>query len=334
MPAQRIGSGHSSMTWENGVATRLSVKYRNVIDIPAGNSAVKQEWYKQTVEGGQMGYGVFAGIPQVGAPAFNNPNLKVIGHQVDAEGYAGGCEDAQQMAITITVNYGVADSGSYTLGSHKDRFGVPLDSWAVQTGYSSAPMLGVDWRGKPITTVLGEPVNVQVNTVVYTLTLSQLATAQQIIPPTINSVALSPVGLALTIPKHCGLRVVTFIKNTDPATQSTYPYIKETHVTFIPKRSSPLPAQYIVNLDGALSAPADIGSFDVVVLHQGYREKDLQNKILEVGYANAVSGARSATPTMSILDKAGKAVAPDSEGNVTPYYLVFQVYEESNWTLS
>jgi len=349
-PATKIGSGHSNIEWQNGIPVRLTVKYQAIVAIPSHlqTSQDRIDWYHNNIESAKAtGNDLFYGVPKPLTPhptlgmtdGKANGYMIVTGHTVTAEGFVASCTG--ELVVDITVEYTTPAPASGTGWGKQQTDGgkvkVPLGSWGVEVGWTTSGLTGFDWSGKLIETKAGEAVNVMVNIATYTLTRSRLAEAVIIEPPTINKSEYTVNGLGLKIERHCGLRVITYVGNTDTDTYKKYPYVEITQIIYIPPAySTSAQSQIQGNIANAGTGEGSgefIGSYDVVVLHQGHREICDDGKIRSIGTADRFSGYRGILPTMLALDKDGKAIRSwdKTSGKINATYLQFQVYEDSVW---
>jgi len=343
---KRVASGHSEVEWQMGRPYSARITYQVTVVMPntLTTDVQRGDWYRTNIEGAKFtdSVGLLHGIPepetphpQFGGDGNDLMRLVVYNHRITSKGYAGGCSGTFEFIVQIEVSYGQVIFPESTGGERQTdngRVPVPFGSWGIDTGWTTAPLSGVDYRGQAFTTKVGEPLNVQANVAVFTLTRSQLVGNYSVAAPSINAQAVNVAGFM--IPKHCGIMAQNAVVNTDSETAGNAPYILVTQVTYIPKYIglTGMDASSVVNWGGEILGWQDIGSFDVIVLHQGYREK-VNNTIRRVGYCDSVSGARTISPTLSVLDGNGVAVKPDSNGVVKPYYLVYQIYPSSVWTI-
>lgn len=307
--------------WENGHVVSVVRKYTFEVTIPSDvvTPADRATWLVANIECARFSDSVnpFVGIPSPGSSHPTHTYLIAKVYRITLPGY-------NTKIVQVQIEYALPDTQQSS--TNNGTVPVPFGSWGVTVGWTTAKLAGTDYRGKPFMTVAGEVVNVQANVPIYTYAKSDKTTSSSIAAPTINSAATSLTGV--TIPKHCGLRSQTNVENTGSDWQ-TYPRILTTQVIYIPRYVSVTGT--LVNPGGEITTLADVGSFDVLTLHQGYREK-VNGRIQTVTYHDKIGGKRPTFTGLSVLDASGVHVEPDpSTGAVTPYYLAFQVYPSATW---
>lgn len=325
-PLALVADSPSEVTWADGRPQSVQRKYVVEVEIPSAQNttALKEAWFLTNVEGAKMPTTVnddtspFYGAPLPGTAHPQHRYLRALSYRVTVPGYLS-------RRVYLTVTYELPQPTAQNQTDNGQSY-VPFGSWGVQVGWSAAKLAGMDYRGKPLMTVAGEVVNVQCNVVVYTLTRSIKQTSSSIQAPSINASASSVAGFV--IPKHCGLRSQTNVENTGQDA-AEYPRILTDQIIYIPRLVS-VTDGVIVNAGEGIATLADVGSHDVLVLHQGYREK-VNGKVDLVSYRDSASGKKMTIHALSVLDADGKHVEPDVNGVVTPYYLAFQIYPDSEW---
>lgn len=324
-PITLVPDSPSEVAWEHGYPSTVTRKYVVELEIPATltTTAEKEAWFHTNVEGANF---VSTSSPFYGVPVPGSAHPSFIG--LTASDYKVSVPGYLSKRVFVTVTY-LRPEMTTSNATDNGQVIVPFGSWGVQVGWTNAKLAGADYRGKPFMTVAGEVVNVQTNVPMFTLTRSIKTNDAGVVQPSINSLSVTRAGF--TIPKHCGLRVQSNVENTGQDV-GEFARILTEQIVYIPRLVS-VATGTIVNPDGAggeITTLSDVGSYDTLVLHQGFREK-VGAKIDFVSYLDKASGKRMTIHALSVLDATGKHVEPDVNGNVTPYYLAFQNYPSTVW---